>query len=176
MGHRIPCPQALNQEQVVPLTSLQRRLLDLYQHEFPLTSRPYQHMAAEVGGSEAEVMASLGEMMEKGVLSRVGVVLTPRRVGCSTLAAMAVPLEDLERVAALVTARPEVNHNYERENRLNLWFVITASDGVHLQQVMGEIEAASGYPVAAFPMEEDFHIDLGFPLDWQRGESTWTPS
>ena len=31
-------------------------------------------------------------------------------------------------VAARVSARPEVNHNYEREHRLNLWFVVAAAD------------------------------------------------
>ena len=44
--------------------------------------------------------------------------------------AVGVRLDDaqIERIAALVSARPEVNHNYQREHSYNLWFVATAAD------------------------------------------------
>ena len=74
-------------------------------------------------------------------MSRVGAVVRPNTVGASTLAAMAVPPRDLERVAALVSGYAEVNHNYEREHRLNLWFVVAAPDSARLQQVLDEIAA-----------------------------------
>ena len=77
---------------------------------------------------------------------------------------MAVPADELERVAALVSGFSEVNHNYEREHRLNLWFVVTAPDAAHLQQVLDDIAARSGYEVLPFPLLEDYHIDLGFEL------------
>ena len=64
----------------------------------------------------------------EGAVSRVGAVVTPHRAGWSTLAAMPVPEEMLEAVAEFVSAFPEVNHNYEREHRLNLWFVVAAAD------------------------------------------------
>lgn len=158
------------------LSDLERRLLDLYQQEFPLCAEPYLAMARQLGCSEEAVLRALRRLLDHGILSRVGVVLKPCCVGVSTLAAMAVPPEALERVAALVNGRPEVNHNYERENRLNLWFVVTADHPAHLEQVLREIEADCRLPVVAMPMEEDFHIDLGFPLDWNRWELPWTHS
>ena len=75
---------------------------------------------------------------------------------------MAVPPNELERVAALVSGYAEVNHNYEREHRLNLWFVVTAPDSTRLQQVLDEIAARTGYEVFSFPLVEDYHIDPGF--------------
>jgi hypothetical protein len=94
----------------------------------------------------------------------VGAVLRPNTVGVSTLAAMSVPVADLERVAALVNGYREVNHNYEREHALNLWFVATAPDSQRLQHVLDDIAARSGYEVLSFPLLEDYHIDLGFDL------------
>jgi hypothetical protein len=94
----------------------------------------------------------------------VGAVLRPNTVGVSTLAAMSVPAADLERVATLVNGYREVNHNYEREHALNLWFVATAPDSQRLQQVLDDIAARSGYEVLGFPLLEDYHIDLGFEL------------
>jgi DNA-binding Lrp family transcriptional regulator len=81
------------------------------------------------------------------------------------LAAMAVPPEKLEVVAAAVNRFPEVNHNYEREHRYNLWFVVTAASEGRLQASLSAIEQAAGYPLMALPLLEEFHIDLGFCLN-----------
>jgi len=146
------------------LSDLERHLLNDYQHGFPLSPTPYADIAHELGVSEAEVLATLTRLQQQGAVSRVGAVLRPNTVGVSTLAAMAVPNAELETVAALVSAYPEVNHNYEREHSLNLWFVVTAPDSVRLQQVLDDIAARSGYEVLPFPLIEDYHIDLGFDL------------
>ena len=90
----------------------------------------------------------------------------PRRVGHSTLAAMAVPPERLDAVAAIVTAMPEVNHNYQREHRFNLWFVVCASSAARVAAVLEALSAATGLKVLDLPLVEDFHIDLGFDLTW----------
>lgn len=148
------------------LTELERKLLNDFQHDFPLTPTPYADMAQQLGVSEAEVLAALARLKERGAVSRVGAVVRPNTVGASTLAAMRVPPADLERVAALVNGYPEVNHNYEREHALNLWFVAAAADGARLQQVLDDIAGRSGYEVLSFPLVEDYHIDLGFDLRW----------
>ena len=119
-----------------------------------------------VGVGEAEVITGLEGLRERGAISRVGPVLRPQRVGASTLAAMAVPPERLEAVAELVNGYTEVNHNYEREHRFNLWFVATAPDEERLHAVLDEIEARTGCEVLDLPMVEDYHIDLGFKLQW----------
>ena len=47
-----------------------------------------------------------------------------RMGGAFTLAAMQVPPDELDTVAAAVNEWPEVAHNYERDHALNMWFVI----------------------------------------------------
>ena len=148
------------------LTDLERRLLNDYQHGFPLSPAPYADIARGLEVSESAVLEALARLQETGALSRVGAVLRPNTVGVSTLAAMAVPPERLESVAELVNGYAEVNHNYEREHRLNLWFVATAAEATRLQSVLDEIGARSGIEVLAFPLLEDYHIDLGFELRW----------
>ncbi|CAK0763115.1 Siroheme decarboxylase NirD subunit [Gammaproteobacteria bacterium] len=145
-------------------TPLEWRLLDEFQRGFPLSPRPYAELASHLGVSEIEVLTGLQRLTERGAVSRVGPVLRPNRVGCSTLAAMAVPSEQIETVAALVSSYPEVNHNYQREHHYNLWFVVTAADADHLALVLGEIERRCGLSLISLPMREDYHIDLGFPL------------
>ncbi len=146
------------------LSTLEKRLLNEYQKGFPLTPTPYADMARELGASEALVLEIIRRLRDKGYISRVGPVFKPRKVGASTLAAMAVPAEQLRQVAAIISSYEEVNHNYEREHHFNLWFVVTARDEAHLREVLEEMEARTGHPVMDLPLEEQFHIDLGFPL------------
>jgi DNA-binding Lrp family transcriptional regulator len=146
------------------LTELERRLLNEYQHGLPLSATPYADMAKNLGTSEAQVLRIMTDLQERGVISRVGPVFKPKRIGSSTLAAIAVPPENLEVVADYVSALEEVNHNYEREHRLNLWFVVTACTQERVEEVLAEIEEHTGLPVLNLPLLKHFHIDLGFPL------------
>ncbi len=146
------------------LSELDRRLLNDFQQDFPLSPTPYADIARDLGVTEAEVLARLAALRNDGTVSRVGAVVRPNTIGVSTLAAMAVPPERLESVAALVSGYTEVNHNYEREHRLNLWFVATAPDAARLQAVLDEIAVRTGHEVLSFPLVEDYHIDLGFDL------------
>ena len=148
------------------LDELDRRLINDFQSGFPLVPRPFAEIAARLGVDEAEVIARLGRLEASGAVSRVGPVFRSRRVGASTLAAMAVPPERVAEIAELVNGFPEVNHNYEREHEVNVWFVLTAPDEKRLTEVIGEIEARSGIEVLDLPMLEEYHIDLGFPVEW----------
>lgn len=146
------------------LSPLDLQLLNTFQHNFPLVAEPYKEMAEQLGITELALLTRLKQFQDSGVVSRVGAVFKPRRVGISTLAAVSVPEDDIERVAALVNTYPEVNHNYEREHSINLWFVVTAANEQRLEKVLKEIEQKSGISVHKMPMVEDYHIDLGFPL------------
>ena len=79
---------------------------------------------------------------------------------------MSVPEQEIEAIAKKINAYSEVNHNYKREHHFNLWFVLTASNEHELNAVLDDIEQETGYPVMYLPMIEDFHIDLGFDLDF----------
>ena len=116
--------------------------------------------------TEAEVRERLGRLQAQGPISRIGAVLTPHRAGWSTLAAMAVSAEELDDVAELVSSYPEVNHNYEREHELNLWFVVTAASRERVELVLQEIETRAGCPVLDLPLLEAYRLDLGFALSW----------
>lgn len=140
------------------------RLLNEWQRDFPLVSRPFARIAEEVGASEEAVLAAYRQMMAQGLVSRVGAVFAPRRLGASALAALAAPPERLEEVAARVSRDPSINHNYQREHRYNLWFVVTAASRAHLDEVVSGIERDTGCAVIVLPLEEEFHIDLGFDL------------
>jgi DNA-binding Lrp family transcriptional regulator len=134
-------------------------LANAWQRGFPLVPRPFAEL-----GEEQQVLQYFERLKAQGILDRIGPVFRPNTVGASCLAAMAVPPERLEEVAALVSACQGVNHNYEREHRYNLWFVVTGRSDPEVQWTVSCIEYAAGLPVLRLPLLEEYHIDLGFDL------------
>jgi DNA-binding Lrp family transcriptional regulator len=143
----------------------ERRLLNGFQRGFPLVARPFAVLARALRASEGWVIETLSRYAAEGCVSRVGAVFRPGSIGASTLAAMAVPGARLENVARMVSAHPEVNHNYEREHALNLWFVVTAEDRAALRRTLAAIRRETGLRVIALPLLQEYHVDLGFDLD-----------
>jgi len=152
------------------LSALDKRLLDDFQRDFPLCPAPFAELGRRLGVTEAVVLERLEDLVRRGYISRIGPVFRPNRVGASTLAAMAVPPDRLAEVARLVNTYPEINHNYEREHELNLWFVVTAPRAERVAEVLAEIGTRSGLDVLDLPLEEAYHIDLGFSL-WNDSSS-----
>jgi len=146
------------------LNDIEKKLLNEYQKGLPLSPTPFADMAESIGISESMVLQILQRLQDQGIISRVGPVFKPNKIGASTLAAMSIPEEQLESVALQVSSHPEVNHNYEREDEYNLWFVVTASSQEKLEQVLASMEEETGYSILYLPLERQFHIDLGFPL------------
>ena len=140
------------------------RLINGRQRGFPLLPRPFAALAAgmEPGWSEARLLAALQQAQAAGLLTRVGAVFAPNTVGNSTLAAMAVPAQRLEEVAAFVSRQREVNHNYRRDHHYNLWFVVAAASSAGVAAALSRIRLATGIRPLDLPLLREYHIDLGF--------------
>ena len=149
------------------LSLLQQNIINRYQKGFPLSSQPFKCIAQELNSSEDEVLTAMRELDEQNILSRVGPVFDHKKAGASTLAALAVPADQLDKVAGIVNQFEQVNHNYAREHSYNLWFVLTASDPVALHQTIEDIESLTGLSVLVLPMEASYHIDLSFHIPFE---------
>lgn len=136
--------------------SLEFRLIKDFQRNFPLCAAPFAELAARLGVAEGTVLQRLEQMRRERRIARVGAVFAPKRIGASTLAAMAVPAEKLALVADTINRFPEVNQNYERDHAFNLWFVATAGSEGRLQAALGAIEQAAGFPLLPLPLLREF--------------------
>jgi len=145
---------------------MHKQLLNDYQQDFPLSPTPYQDIASSLGVTEEDVLLAFNELANEQFISRIGSIISPNHIAVSTLVAMAVPNAELQSVADIVSRYPEVNHNYERENRFNLWFVMIAKDDEHLQSVVATIESEAGFSAMQLPLLADYFINLGFELDF----------
>ncbi len=143
------------------MDALDRKIINALQGGFPVAERPYAEAAARLGVSETTLIGRLQGMLEQKVLSRFGPLYDAEKLGGGlTLAAMAVPEARFEAVAETVNAFPEVAHNYQRDHRLNMWFVVATERPEQVAAVLAEIEAATGLPVLNMPKREEYFLEL----------------
>lgn len=140
-----------------------RAIVNALQGGFPLTDTPFADAARGLGLSAPELIDRIKALRARGVLSRFGPMYNADRFGGhNTLAAMAVPPERFDAVAALVNSFPEVAHNYQRDHRLNMWFVVAADSRERVAEVLTEVQDRTGIPVHDLPKLTEFHIGLRF--------------
>jgi siroheme decarboxylase len=139
-------------------------LLNGWQHDFPLVREPFAALGERLSLAEPAVLSACERLQRSGAISRIGGVFSPGAGGAGLLAAMAVPPSRLDEVAALVSAHPGVNHNYEREHAFNLWFVMTGRDAAAVEVAMVSLEQATGLPALRLRLQRAYRIDLGFDL------------
>lgn len=143
------------------LDEVDRRIINGLQGGLPLSETPYAEAAAALGMDEGTLLERLRTLLDRGVLTRFGPMFQIERMGGAfVLAALAVPEADFDRVAAQVNALPEVAHNYRREHRLNMWFVIAAETPAGVEGAIAAIEQSTDLPVFAFPKEREYYVEM----------------
>ena len=140
---------------------IDRRIINALQGGFPLCDEPYRAVAESLGIDATELIARIERMLQERVLTRFGPMYQIERMGGSfVLAALAVPETEFDRIAEIVNALPEVAHNYRREHRLNMWFVLATETREGVARAIARIEAETGLPVFAFPKEREYFVEM----------------
>jgi DNA-binding Lrp family transcriptional regulator len=143
----------------IDLDPLDRRILNALQDGLPLVPEPFATVAAALGIGTDALIARLRRLKEAGALTRFGPFFDAEALGGAfCLCAMAVPPERFEAVAAQVNAYPEVAHNYARDHRFNMWFVLATETPEAIAATAEAIEAETGLAVLRLPKLEEFFI------------------
>jgi DNA-binding Lrp family transcriptional regulator len=143
------------------MDELDRRIVNALQGGFPLCERPFAETARQLGTTEGELLSRLQALLDESILTRFGPLFDAERLGGAvSLCAMSVPDEDFERVALRVNAHPAVAHNYARDHRLNMWFVLATVSSDEIKRIIEKIEAETGYPVLNLPREAEYFVGL----------------
>lgn len=143
------------------LTELDRNIINRWQGDVPLISRPYAAMAQDLGVEEETLLTRLQQLLENGVLTRFGPLYNIEKLGGSfCLAAMSVPAAHFDKVSAQVNDYSEVAHNYQREHALNMWFVIATESPQQINEVAQAIERETGLAVLCFPKQHEFFVEM----------------
>ena len=143
------------------MDTLDREIINQFQGDFPVVDRPFLALAEQLEFSESEVMTRIRFMLDDGLLTRFRPLYNIDKMGGTfNLCAMQVPENDFDNIAEKVNQFPEVAHNYERDNRLNMWFVIAAESEPELSTIIKRIERATGLKVFNFPKQREYYVNF----------------
>jgi len=147
------------------LSPLERDFINHYQGDFPLHEQPFKLVAKQLDCSENELIKTIKNLKEEKTLTRFGPLYDAARLGGGlTLAAISVPEDRFDIVTQIVNSYPEVAHNYRREHKLNMWFVLATETPVEIIQILSSIEKNTNLTVYNFPKQHEFYIGLRFDI------------
>lgn len=104
-------------------TPFQHELLARIEGGLPLVSAPYAQIAADLGVSEETVIDELRDLLDSGVIKRLGVVVRHRELGYRANAMVVWDLPDAEiaTIGRQLGDDPVVRLCYQRPRRLPEW-------------------------------------------------------
>lgn len=147
------------------LGATDRAIVNRLQDGFPLSERPFAEVAQELAITEDELIARLSQLKESRIITRFGPFYDAAALGGAfCLCAIEVSADNFDDVMEKVNARPEVAHNYERQHRLNMWFVLATETKAEIETVAQELEAETGHEIYLFPKEKEFFIGFRVPV------------
>ena len=147
------------------LDPVDKRILGAVQSGFPVCERPFSKIAGSIGVSEQSLIERIEALKERRIIRRFGAVFDSRRLGyVSTLVAVRIPdAGHVPAVAAEINRFDEVTHNYERENRFNLWFTLIAQSRERIGEIISRVKSLPGVEeVRDLPADEMYKIKVNF--------------
>ena len=133
------------------MTALDARIVRATQAGLPLVPRPYAALASDLGLDEAQVIATLREMLADGRIRRIGAVPNHYALGyrANAMTVWDVADEAVDELGRAVGALPFVTHCYRRPRRLpdwpyNLFAMVHGKDRAETAREIREIESLLG--------------------------------
>jgi len=103
-------------------------LLSIIQKRFPLTAKPFEDIAKELGSDEDTIIKLLNEEKEKKIIRQISPIFDTKRLGySSSLVAFKIKEDDIDNAVEIINLHPGVSHNYERNHPFNIWFTMAVA-------------------------------------------------
>ena len=148
------------------MDEIDSQILQELQYNFPLSERPYEVIADRLRISKEELWNRVQMMLDKGVIRRLGASFDSNKLGFrSTLAAVSVAPELVDRAAEIIGRFYEVTHSYLRDDVYNIWFTLIAVDNNRIENILGQIRKSLSLEranVLNLPMKRLFKLDARF--------------
>lgn len=150
------------------MDELDWRILQALQNDFPLSARPYEIIARKLQIPCEQLWNRVQSLITKGMIRRIGVSLDSHKFGfCSTLAAVSIEPNLVDKAAEIIGRFPEVTHSYLRKDDFNIWFTIIAADVEKLVEILEEIRTALSIDtsdILNLPVKRLFKLDARFKV------------
>ena len=153
------------------MDKLESKILQSLQNDFPLSKNPYEVISKKLGIGCDELFEKVQSLIASGIIRRMGVSLDSRKLGfSSTLAAVSVEADVVEKAAETISRFHEVTHSYLRDGEFNIWFTVIAIDSERIENILEEIRrqlSLESSQVLNLPMKRLFKLNSRFNIKSQ---------
>ncbi|MDR1159732.1 MAG: Lrp/AsnC family transcriptional regulator [Syntrophomonadaceae bacterium] len=128
---------------------MEKRVLKLLQKDIPLTPRPYEQIAGELGVTEEEVAACIKKLCDRQIIRRIAGVLRHRKAGYSfnAMVVWQVSAGQADDKGIILALFPEVSHCYLRrtpkEFPYQLFTMVHAKSQEHFNDILQNMKNRS---------------------------------
>lgn len=137
------------------ITREDRLLLNAIEDGLPLVSRPYEAIALQIGSNEGAVIERLGNLLDRGIVKRLGLIVRHRKLGFTANAMVVwdIAADKVDQVGEKFAGQPFVTLCYRRDRRppdwpYNLFCMI---HGRSRSVVLGQIDELKGLAGETMP-------------------------
>jgi DNA-binding Lrp family transcriptional regulator len=127
-----------------------KKVLEALPADFPVSERPYDEMAREMGMSGAALIDELVALKKVGIIRRIAAMVAHRSVSYegNAMVVWRVPEAELEKVGTVMAGYDEVSHCYERDTGgywdYNLYTMVHGRTKEECLATVGRMSSRSG--------------------------------
>mgnify|MGYP001605032448 CR=1 FL=1 len=142
------------------LSTLESKILNIIQSDFPLVPQPFKILSNRLGIKEETLIQILKRLKDKGVIRNFAVGLNHKKLGFrSSLIGLKVSSKRIESVAKNIIRYPEVTHCFLRRGDYNLWSVFIYSKKERFRQFLDKFAKRVGREnVLNLPTKKKFKL------------------
>jgi DNA-binding Lrp family transcriptional regulator len=132
------------------LTELEKKIIASIQGDIPIVERPFLEIARKLGVSEEDVLITLRDLCERGIIRRFGATLRHQKSGFLANAMIAWKVDEarVEETGEKMARFKEVTHCYRRNPNprwpYNLYTMIHAADEESCREIAQKLSLETG--------------------------------
>ena len=132
------------------IDELDKKVIRLIQGDLPVNPRPFALLADQIGLTEAQVIARIKDLKDRGIIRRFGATLRHQEAGFSSNAMVAwvVPDHRIDATGEILADFKEVTHCYQRRPQgdwpYNLYTMIHGSNRDQCFQIAERMSRSAG--------------------------------
>ena len=151
-------------EKAVCLSAIDRKVVNALQRDLPLTARPFESMAGEIGMEKSAFLDCCRSLIKRGIVRRFSASVNHYKLGseANAMVCWKVPEDKVNSTGTRIAGFTEVSHCYERQTNslwpYNLFAMVHANNRENCGAVIDRIYLEAGLNtnqgVALFSVKE----------------------
>ena len=148
------------------LTIKDKKILNYLRRDFPISDRPYRIIADKLSLSESFVYKRVEFLKRKKFIRKITPMFDLRRLGFNTtLIALEVAQNKIEKVGAFLNRLDSVTHNYLRDGQFNIWFTLIYRRNIDKANLKKALKALFNIArILDLPVVKKIKLDFKLPI------------